>query len=151
MNEENEKRNHKKKGFIENLDPLNSYQIIVIMKSVIKTLSIISEVEPLSNEFLDKLIPDQNIIYLEKADSIQNLKDSLIQYLEKVNYIYIYIYYYNDNNNPLNNNYTKLKKKKKKKKFFFSFFCDKHLFIYANFFLFFISIFIVIFYIYNII
>jgi hypothetical protein len=83
MNEENEKRNHKKKGFIENLDPLNSYQIIVIMKSVIKTLSIISEVEPLSNEFLDKLIPDQNIIYLEKADSIQNLKDSLIQYLEK--------------------------------------------------------------------
>jgi len=112
MNEENEKRNHKKKGFIENLDPLNSYQIIVIMKSVIKTLSIISEVEPLSNEFLDKLIPDQNIIYLEKADSIQNLKDSLIQYLEKVNYIYIYIYYYNDNNNPLNNNYTKKKIKK---------------------------------------
>ncbi|OUM66721.1 hypothetical protein PIROE2DRAFT_5928 [Piromyces sp. E2] len=57
---------------------INNYQIIVIMKSVIQNISVNSKVEPLPNEVLATVIPDQNIIYLEKTDSIENLKESLI-------------------------------------------------------------------------
>jgi len=55
------------------------------MKSIIQKISVINEKEPLTDEELATVIPDQKILYLEKTDSIENLKESLIKYLEKVN------------------------------------------------------------------
>jgi len=54
------------------------------MKSIIQTLSTVDDVKPLTDKVLSTIIPNQHIVYLEKTDSIEKLKMSLIEYLEKV-------------------------------------------------------------------
>jgi len=54
------------------------------MESIIQTISTMDEVKPLTDEVLSTIIPNQNIVYLEKTDSIESLKNSLIEYFEKV-------------------------------------------------------------------
>jgi len=75
--------NTREKDQEENGKFINKYQILVIMRSIIQTLCVVNEIKPLSNEKIKTIVPNQDIVYLEKTDSIENLKNSLIEYLQK--------------------------------------------------------------------